>query len=212
MQRCSWPRSELDILYHDREWGVPEHDDRALFELLTLEGAQAGLSWSTILNKRDAYREAFANFDPAHVARFTATRVERLLTNAGIVRNRLKIESTITNARAFLRVADEQGSFDRYVWSFVGGRPRVNQRTKHGDIPAKTTESDSLSADLRKRGFRFVGSTICYAFMQATGMVNDHIVDCFRYSELSGDIAALGEHGRDGVSPPTGTRRSKSRS
>jgi DNA-3-methyladenine glycosylase I len=189
MQRCSWPRTELDIRYHDREWGVPEHDDRALFELLTLEGAQAGLSWSTILNKRDNYREAFANFDVEKVARFTSARVARLLDNAGIVRNRLKIESTISNARAFRRVADEQGSFDRYVWGFVGGRPLVNRRRRHGEIPARTAESDALSKDLKKRGFRFVGSTICYAFMQATGLVNDHTVDCFRYGELTGETA-----------------------
>ena len=187
MNRCSWPRTAVDIVYHDREWGVPEHDDRALFELLTLEGAQAGLSWSTILNKRDAYREAFANFEPKRVARFTPARIERLLSNPGIVRNRLKIESTVTNARAFLRLVDEHGSFDRHVWSFVNGQPLVNRRLRHGDIPAKTAESDALSKDLKKRGFRFVGSTICYAFMQATGMVNDHIVDCFRYGELSGD-------------------------
>ena len=212
MQRCSWPRSELDILYHDREWGVPEHGDRALFELLTLEGAQAGLSWSTILNKRDAYREAFVNFDPAYVARFSAARVERLLSNPGIVRNRLKIESTVTNARAFLRIAGEEGSFDRYVWSFVGGRPVINRRSGHGDIPAKTAESDALSKDLKKRGFRFVGSTICYAFMQATGMVNDHVVDCFRYPELSDELA--GREANAGVmrSGPTGMGRTKSRS
>ena len=188
LQRCAWPRSELDIRYHDREWGVPEHGDRALFELLTLEGAQAGLSWSTILNKREAYREAFAEFDPVRVARFTPARVEKLLKNSGIVRNRLKIESTVTNAKAFLRVADEHGSFDRYAWTFVGGEPRVNHRSKHGDIPAKTAESDAMSNDLRKRGFRFVGSTICYAFMQASGMVNDHTVDCFRFGELK-DLA-----------------------
>jgi DNA-3-methyladenine glycosylase I len=185
--RCSWPRTEADITYHDREWGVPEHDDRALFELLTLEGAQAGLSWSTILNKRDAYREAFAKFDPSRVARFTPARVERLMGNAGIVRNRLKIESTITNARAFLQVTEEHASFDRYVWRFVGGRPLQNRRQQHGDIPATTPESDAMSRDLRRRGFRFVGSTICYAFMQATGMVNDHTINCFRYGELSDD-------------------------
>ncbi|HEY2377102.1 MAG TPA: DNA-3-methyladenine glycosylase I [Gemmatimonadaceae bacterium] len=189
-QRCGWPRSELDILYHDREWGVPEHDDRALFELLTLEGAQAGLSWSTILRKRDAYREAFANFDATRVARFRPVRVEKLLSNPGIVRNRLKIESTITNARAFLRVVKEEGSFDRHLWRFVGGKPLINDRRRHGEIPARTPESDALSADLKKRGFRFVGSTICYAFMQAAGLVNDHTVDCFRYRELSGEMAA----------------------
>jgi len=188
--RCSWPRTELDIRYHDREWGVPEHEDGALFELLTLEGAQAGLSWSTILKKREAYRAAFANFDVAKVARFTPARVEKLLGNSGIVRNRLKIESTLTNAQAFLRVVDSEGSFDRYVWGFVGGKPIVNRRRKHADIPASTPESDALSADLKKRGFRFVGTTICYAFMQAAGMVNDHTVDCFRFAELSGEMAS----------------------
>jgi DNA-3-methyladenine glycosylase I len=189
MQRCAWPRTELDIAYHDREWGVPEHDDRALFELLTLEGAQAGLSWSTILKKRDAYREAFVNFDVARVARFTPARVEKLLTNAGIVRNRLKIESTVSNARAFLDVVGKEGTFDRYLWRFVNDTPRQNGRRRHAEIPATSVESDALSADLRKRGFRFVGSTICYAFMQASGMVNDHTIDCFRYRELSGETA-----------------------
>jgi len=205
LPRCAWPRSELDILYHDREWGVPEHDDRALFELLTLEGAQAGLSWSTILRKREAYKEAFANFDVARVARFTPARVEKLLANPGIVRNRLKIESTITNARAFLRVAKEEGSFDRYLWRFVDGKPIDNHRRRHGEIPARTPVSDALSADLQKRGFRFVGSTICYAFMQAVGMVNDHTVDCFRYRELSGETAGSKRKGR----VPTGSRRAR---
>ena len=200
MQRCAWPRTDLDIAYHDREWGVPEHDDRALFELLTLEGAQAGLSWSTILKKRDAYREAFANFDAARVARFTPARVEKLLANPGIVRNRLKIESTISNASAFLRVASAEGSFDRYLWRFVNGRPLQGHRQAHGQIPATTPESDALSRDLKKRGFRFVGSTICYAFMQASGMVNDHTVDCFRFAELSGETPS----GRDG--PRAGRR------
>ena len=189
IRRCSWPRTELDIAYHDLEWGVPEHDDRALFELLTLEGAQAGLSWSTILKKRDAYREAFANFDVAEVVRFTPARVEKLMANAGIVRNRLKIESTLTNASAFLRVAEAKGSFDRYVWEFVGGTPLQSHRRRHGEIPATTPESDAMSKDLKKRGFRFVGSTICYAFMQAAGMVNDHTIDCFRHQELSGRTA-----------------------
>jgi DNA-3-methyladenine glycosylase I len=192
MQRCEWPRSEVDIAYHDSEWGVPEHDDRALFELLTLEGAQAGLSWSTILKKRDAYREAFTQFDVARVARFTPARVAKLMQNAGIVRNRLKIESTISNARAFQRVVGEFGSFDAYIWRFVEGRPVVGGRKGHGDIPAQTPQSDAMSADLKKRGFRFVGSTICYAFMQATGMVNDHLVKCFRFRELSGEIPATG--------------------
>lgn len=190
MQRCAWPRTELDIEYHDHEWGVPLHDDRALFEMLTLEGAQAGLSWSTILKKRDAYRDAFANFEVARVARFTPARIEKLLVNPGIVRNRLKVESTLSNARAFLHVADQEGSFDAYIWRFVGGKPLQPHRRSHGDIPATTSESDAMSADLRRRGFRFVGSTICYAFMQATGMVNDHVVACFRYRALSGETAA----------------------
>ena len=219
VQRCTWPRSELDIAYHDREWGVPEHDDRALFELLTLEGAQAGLSWSTILRKREAYREAFANFDVPRVARFTPARVEKLMNNAGIVRNRLKIESTITNARAVLRVVKDRGSFDRYLWDFVGGKPLDNHRRGHGDIPARTPESDVLSRDLQKRGFRFVGSTICYAFMQAVGMVNDHTISCFRYRELSGEMAAPDHKTGGGRAPggrgrntPTGTGTAKPRS
>ena len=182
--RCSWPKSELDIAYHDAEWGVPVHDDRVLFELLTLEGAQAGLSWSTILNKRENYRRAFDRFDPERVARFTSKRVERLLADAGIVRHRGKIESTISNAKAFLDVQREFGSFDRYAWQFVDGTPRVNQRRTLRGIPARTPESDALSKDLKRRGFRFVGSTICYAFMQAVGMVNDHTTECFRYAEL----------------------------
>jgi len=189
MQRCAWPRTELDIAYHDEEWGVPVRDDGKLFELLTLEGAQAGLSWSIVLKKRDAYREAFAGFDAARVARFTPTRVERLLGNSSIVRNRLKVESTVTNARAFLRLAAAEGSFAEYVWGFVGGRPLVNHRHAMGEIPARTAESDALSAALKKRGFRFVGSTICYAFMQAAGLVNDHLVDCFRYRELANGSA-----------------------
>ena len=181
--RCSWPSSELDIAYHDREWGVPVHDDRVFFEFLTLEGAQAGLSWSTILKKRENYRRAFAGFDPKKVAAFTASRKKVLMKDEGIVRNRLKIDSTVTNARAFLAVQEEFGSFDEYVWTFVGGQPLQNRR-KGGDIPARTPHSDALSKDLKKRGFRFVGSTICYAFMQATGMVNDHLVGCYRYREL----------------------------
>ena len=181
MKRCTWPSSELDIAYHDKEWGVPVHDERVLFEFLVLEGAQAGLSWSTILKKRENYRRAFAGFDPKKVARFTAAQTQRLLKDEGIVRNRLKIESTVTNARAFLAVQKEFGTFDRYVWRFVGGEPIQNRRRGSKDIPARTAESDALSKDLRRRGFRFVGSTICYAFMQATGMVNDHLVGCFRY-------------------------------
>jgi len=181
--RCRWAQTPLGIAYHDAEWGTPVHDDRVLFEFLTLEGAQAGLSWETILRKREAYREVFAGFDPARVARFTSARVERLLQDPRIVRNRLKIESTVGNAKAFLAVQKEFGSFDRYVWPFVGGVPRVNARRALDDIPARTAESDALSRDLRRRGFRFVGSTICYAFMQAVGMVNDHTVDCFRYAQ-----------------------------
>jgi DNA-3-methyladenine glycosylase I len=183
VKRCSWPASELDIAYHDKEWGVPVHDDRVLFEFLILEGAQAGLSWSTILKKRENYRRAFAGFDPKKVARFGAPQKKLLMKDEGIVRNRLKIESTITNARAFIAVQKEFGSFDRYVWGFVGGKPRQNAR-KGRDIPASTAESDALSKDLKRRGFRFVGSTICYAFMQATGMVNDHLTTCYRYGEL----------------------------
>jgi DNA-3-methyladenine glycosylase I len=182
--RCSWPRTELDIAYHDTEWGVPVHDDRLLFELLTLEGAQAGLRWSTILKKRAGYRAAFAEFDPARVARFTPARMKRLALDPGIVRHRQKIASTVANARAFVAVQREFGSFDRYLWAFVDGSPRINARTGHGDVPARSVESDALSADLKRRGFAFVGSTICYAFMQAAGLVNDHVVTCFRHRAL----------------------------
>jgi DNA-3-methyladenine glycosylase I len=185
VKRCTWPSSELDIAYHDKEWGVPVHDDRVLFEFLVLEGAQAGLSWSTILKKRENYRRAFAGFDPKKVARFTTAQTQRLLKDEGIVRNRLKIESTVTNARAFLAVQKEFGTFDRYVWRFVGGEPIQNRRRGSKDIPARTAESDALSKDLQRRGFRFVGATICYAFMQAVGMVNDHAVDCFRHDEVA---------------------------
>ncbi|HET9003748.1 MAG TPA: DNA-3-methyladenine glycosylase I [Gemmatimonadaceae bacterium] len=184
LKRCSWPSSALDILYHDTEWGVPVHDDRVFFEFLTLEGAQAGLSWSTILKKREGYREAFAEFDPIAVSRFSEADVERLVTNPAIVRHRQKIASVVDNARAFIRVQEEHGSFDAWVWSFVGGAPRVNHRRGHGDIPTRTAESDALSKELMRRGFRFVGSTICQAFMQATGMVNDHVVSCFRHGEV----------------------------
>ncbi len=189
--RCAWPREELDIAYHDAEWGVPVHDDRILFEFLTLEGAQAGLSWQTILKKRQHYRRVLRDFDPSAVARFTSTRVERLLHDPGIVRHRGKIESTVTNARAFLAVQREFGSFDAYVWRFVGGEPRLNRWRSLREIPARTPESDALSSDLRQRGFRFVGSTICYAFMQAVGLVNDHTVDCFRHLQLKGKTAAV---------------------
>jgi DNA-3-methyladenine glycosylase I len=185
IKRCSWPKDEANIAYHDKEWGVPVHDDRRLFEFLVLEGAQAGLSWSTILNKRANYRRAFANFDPKKVARFTPAKVRQLMHDAGIVRNRLKIESTVSNARAFLEVQAEFGSFDRYVWQFVDGAPRRNAWRSLKQIPARTNQSDALSKDLQRRGFRFVGSTICYAFMQATGMVNDHLVGCYRRRELA---------------------------
>ena len=184
-RRCAWAGADARMIaYHDEEWGVPVHDDRLLFEFLTLEGAQAGLSWRTILNKREAYRKAFAGFDPGRVARFDNRRVGRLMSNPGIVRNRLKIESTVSNARAFLEVQREHGSFDRYVWGFVGGKPKTNGWRRGSAIPARTKQSDTLSADLAKRGFRFVGSTICYAFMQATGLVNDHVRDCFRYMNM----------------------------
>ena len=182
MHRCPWAGSDpLYIDYHDTEWGVPLHDDQRLFEMLILEGAQAGLSWITILRKRAAYRKAFDDFDPRKVARYRQPRIERLLSNDGIVRNRLKIESTVRNAAAFLDVQHEFGTFDAYIWRFVGGRPLQNARRSMKDVPAATPESDAMSKDLKKRGFTFVGSTICYAFMQATGMVNDHVVDCFRF-------------------------------
>lgn len=176
-QRCHWAKSPLMIEYHDREWGVPVHDDRVLFEFLILEGAQAGLSWETILNKRENYRRAFDRFDAKKIARYDARKVRVLMNDAGIVRNRLKISAAISNAKAFLAAQKEFGSFDKYIWQFVGGKPKVNT---DGSLPARTAESDAMSKDLKKRGFRFVGSTICYAFMQATGMVDDHATDCFR--------------------------------
>ncbi len=171
-------------MYHDNEWGIPSHDDQHLFEMLVLEGAQAGLSWITILRKREHYREAFAGFDAARVARFTPARVERLLTNPGIVRNRLKVAGTVRNARAFLKVQKEFGSFDGYAWQLAGGQPTVNRWKDMSDVPSRTPVSDAMSRDLVKRGFTFVGSTICYSFMQATGMVNDHLVSCFRYTQI----------------------------
>ncbi|HEX8012953.1 MAG TPA: DNA-3-methyladenine glycosylase I [Casimicrobiaceae bacterium] len=184
-RRCGWAGTDPRMIaYHDEEWGVPVHDDRLLFEFLILEGAQAGLSWQTILNKRDAYREAFAGFDPAKVARFDRRRIDRLLTNDGIVRNRLKIESAVSNAQALLELQRETGSLDRFAWSFVGGAPKINRWRSLRNVPARTRESDALSDALRQRGFRFVGSTICYAFMQATGLVNDHLVSCHRYREV----------------------------
>jgi DNA-3-methyladenine glycosylase I len=182
--RCRWPSNPLSIAYHDAEWGAPVHDDRTLFEFLTLEGAQAGLSWDTILKKRDRYRKVFAGFDPKKVARFDRRKVAALLNDAGIIRNRLKIESTISNAKAFLDVQKEFGSFDAYIWKFVSGKPLQNAWKTHARLPASTKESDAMSKDLKQRGFRFVGSTICYAFMQAVGMVNDHAVTCFRYRQV----------------------------
>jgi DNA-3-methyladenine glycosylase I len=184
--RCAWATSEPAITYHDEEWGVPVHDDRGLFEFLILEGAQAGLSWNTILKKRENYRKAFHGFRPEKVARYNARDVRRLLRNDGIVRNRLKIAATIANAKKFLAVQEEFGTFDAYLWSFVGGAPIQNCWRTLADVPARTTESDTMSRDLLGRGFKFVGSTICYAFMQATGMVNDHLVTCPRYAELGG--------------------------
>ena len=184
--RCAWARDPLNIIYHDTEWGVPQHDDRMLFELLILEGAQAGLSWSTILKKRETYRAAFDHFDAKRIARYDDRKVAALLADPGIVRNRLKVASAILNARAFLAVQKEFGSFDRYVWQFVGGQPKQNALAPGQPPPAKTAESDAMSRDLLKRGFKFVGSTICYAFMQAVGMVNDHTADCFRHAPLAG--------------------------
>jgi DNA-3-methyladenine glycosylase I len=182
--RCTWAKNELAIAYHDAEWGVPLHDERGLFEFLILEGAQAGLSWDTILRKRENYRAAFDNFDAEKVARYDDKKVAELLQNEGIIRNRLKIASAIGNAQALLRVQDEIGSFDKYIWDFVGGKPMKNKIKDMSEVPAKTTVSDAISKDLKKRGFNFVGSTIMYAFMQATGMVNDHLVTCFRYKEI----------------------------
>lgn len=178
-KRCAWANNDLSIRYHDEEWGIPVHDDRLLFEFLILEGAQAGLSWSTILNKRDNYRRAFDGFDPKRVAQYDRRKVAQLLADPGIVRNKLKIGAAIENAKAFLRVQEEFGSFDGYIWPFVGGKPRLNKWRSLRQVPARTAESDAMSKDLRRRGFKFVGSTICYAFMQAVGMVNDHTVDCF---------------------------------
>jgi DNA-3-methyladenine glycosylase I len=183
--RCSWATTPQMITYHDAEWGVPQHEDRVLFEFLILEGAQAGLSWSTILAKRDAYRRAFSNFNPKTIARYDASKTKQLMANAGIVRNRLKIAAAVQNARAFLVVQKEFGSFDSYIWQFVGGTPIVNALSASSQIQARTEESDKMSRDLLKRGFKFVGPTICYAFMQAVGMVNDHLVNCFRYAEIN---------------------------
>jgi DNA-3-methyladenine glycosylase I len=183
--RCHWASNEFNIRYHDEEWGVPVHEDRTWFEFLILEGAQAGLSWDTILRKRARYREVLDNFDPAKVARYDAKKKRALLADPGIIRNRLKIDSTITNAQLFLKTQEEFGSFDKYIWRFVDGKPKQNAWKAHKQVPARTQESDAMSKDLQKRGFRFVGSTICYALMQATGMVNDHTVTCFRYRQVS---------------------------
>lgn len=182
--RCGWARSPSSILYHDREWGVPQREDKVLFEFLILEGAQAGLSWETILAKRENFRAAFAQFDPVVVARHDARKVRELLTNPGIIRNRLKVESAVQNAKAFLAVQEQFGSFNRYIWEFVGGKPRVNSWRSLRQVPARTAESDAMSKDLKRHGFSFVGTTICYAFMQAVGLVNDHLVGCFRYREV----------------------------
>ena len=185
-KRCTWGElNDIERAYHDNEWGTPVHDDRVFFEFLILEGAQAGLSWDTVLKKRERYRQVYSGFDPQKVARYTQARIEKLMTDPGIIRNRLKLESSVTNARAFLAVQKEFGSFDAYVWRFVDGHPKVNRWRSMRDVPAETTESKALSRDLKLRGFRFVGSTICYAFMQATGLVNDHIVTCFRHGELA---------------------------
>jgi len=183
--RCAWTGDDaLMIAYHDEEWGVPLHDDRRLFELLILEGAQAGLSWMTILKKRDSYRQAFANFHPHQVARFDDAKTQELLGDPGIIRNKLKINAAVSNAQAFLKVQDEFGSFDAYIWQYVDGKPIQNRWTSLAELPSQTAESEAMSKDLKRRGFKFVGPTICYAFMQAVGMVNDHTIDCYRYREL----------------------------
>lgn len=188
MKRCTWARNDLAIHYHDTEWGVPLHDERGLFEFLILEGAQAGLSWDTILAKRENYRKTFDGFDVNKVARYTDKKIEKLLQNEGIIRNRLKIASAIKNAKAFIAIQKEFGSFDEYIWAFVDGKPIVNKWKQTGQVPATSPESDAISKDLKKRGFNFVGSTIMYAHMQATGMVNDHLVTCFRYKECQNHL------------------------
>ena len=185
MNRCEWAdTNSLDTKYHDEEWGVPVHDDRLLFELLILEGAQAGLSWTTILKKREGYREAFDNFDAEKISRYSETKIEQLLTNSGIVRHKLKINAAVVNAKCFLEVQKEYGSFDRYIWSFVNGKPINNKWKTISDLPTSSSEANEMSKSLKKKGFKFVGPTICYAYMQAVGMVNDHVVSCFRYAEV----------------------------
>ncbi|WP_430735417.1 DNA-3-methyladenine glycosylase I [Halodesulfovibrio aestuarii] len=187
MNRCEWANiGSLDMKYHDEEWGVPVHDDRLLFEMLILEGAQAGLSWTTILKKRAAYREAFDNFNAEKIVQYSDTKIEQLLTNSGIVRHKLKINATVVNAKCFLEIQKKYGSFDHYIWSFVGGNPIINKWETLSDIPVSSPESDAMSKSLKKKGFKFVGPTICYAYMQAVGMVNDHVISCFRYSEVTG--------------------------
>jgi DNA-3-methyladenine glycosylase I len=188
--RCSWPKIPLDVIYHDKEWGVPVHDDIKLFEFITLEGAQAGLSWTTVLAKRENYRAAFDGFDPERIARYRPARIEKLLTNAGIVRNRLKVNSTVSNAQAFLKVQEEFGSFDTYLWNFVDRKQIHNRFRNSAEVPASTPLSDTISKDLAKRGFKFIGTTIVYAYMQAVGLVNDHLVTCFRHAELGRESPA----------------------
>ena len=183
--RCKWATNEFAIAYHDKEWGVPSHDDRHLFEFLILEGAQAGLSWDTILRKRENYRVAFSQFNPQRIARYDQKKINALMNDPGIIRNKLKIQSAISNAQAFLKIQKEVGSFDEYIWQFVEGKPRINSIRSMKQLPARTAQSDAMSKDLKKRGFNFVGSTICYAYMQAVGMVNDHMVTCFRYKQLA---------------------------
>jgi len=185
LTRCGWPGNPLMIEYHDEEWGVPKHDDNILFEYLILDAAQAGLSWNTVLQKRENYRRAFDNFDAEKIARYTPAKLEKLLQDPGIIRNRLKVESAVKNARGFLAVQEEFGSFDKYIWQFAGGRPIQNQWRELKQLPARTAESDAMSKDLKKRGFSFVGTTICYAFMQAAGLVNDHVMDCFRHKQVA---------------------------
>ncbi len=202
--RCPWARNPLSIPYHDNEWGVPVHDDRLLFEFLVLEGAQAGLSWDTILKKRGRYREVFDGFDANRIARYTQTKLDSLMGDPGIVRNRLKIKSAVLNAQAFLRVREEFGSFDQYIWSFIGGKPRDNQRVSMADAPVRTAESDAMSKDLWRRNFKFVGSTICHAYMQAVGMVNDHLVQCFRHAEIRRLTEAPDPRARSGAGGLTG--------
>jgi DNA-3-methyladenine glycosylase I len=207
IRRCPWATTPLSVAYHDHEWGVPVHDDRRLFEFLILEGAQAGLSWETILNRREAYRLAFDDFDPRAVAAFGPRRIQQLMGNAGIIRNRLKIESAVRNAKAFLEIQNQFGSFDVYIWRSVGGQPRVNRWRSFGQVPAQTAQSDALSKDLKQRGFNFVGSTICYAFMQAVGMVNDHLLTCSRHGCAGREASRAARASHCDGKPDRGIRR-----